>query len=111
MAIISSHLLNSLDGTHASGVKIIINKFSGSGKKIKFAEGITNKNGRFLKELSLSKKDTKSDFEIIFKTSKYFSKKRNVSEIVIRFNMNNPKKKYHIPVIISPNSYSVWWSR
>ena len=23
----------------------------------------------------------------------------------------DPKKKYHIPVIIAPNGYSVWWSK
>ena len=111
MAIISSHLLNSTNGTHASGVKIILNKLDRNGKKIKFVEGITDKNGRFLKKLSLSKKDTKLTFEIIFKTAKYFSKKRSVSEVVIKFNMRNSKKKYHIPVIISPNGYSVWWSK
>ena len=33
-----------------------------------------------------------------------------VSEIVVRFNMENPNKKYHIPIIISPNGYSIWWS-
>ena len=38
-------------------------------------------------------------------------KKTNVTEIVIKFNMKNPKKKYHIPVIIAPNGYSVWWSK
>ncbi|MBT6099676.1 MAG: hypothetical protein HOH05_15115, partial [Marinovum sp.] len=33
-----------------------------------------------------------------------------MDQIVIRFSMPNPDGKYHIPVIISPNSYSVWWS-
>ena len=33
-----------------------------------------------------------------------------MDQIVIRFSMLNPDGKYHIPVIISPNSYSVWWS-
>tara|TARA_B100000131_G_C18124667_1_gene614278 strand:+ start:4886 stop:5221 length:336 start_codon:yes stop_codon:yes gene_type:complete len=111
MAIISSHLLNSTNGTHASGVKIIVNKITRNGKKIKFIEAITDKNGRFFAEFALSKKDTKLDFEIIFKTAKYFSKQRNVSEIVIKFNMKNQKKKYHMPIIISPNGYSVWWSK
>ena len=37
MATISSHLLNSVDGTHASGVKVIINQINSSGiKKIFF---------------------------------------------------------------------------
>ena len=46
-----------------------------------------------------------------FKThSTEFFRDRIVSEIVVRFNMENPNKKYHIPIIISPNGYSIWWS-
>jgi 5-hydroxyisourate hydrolase len=33
-----------------------------------------------------------------------------VEEIVIRFSMPDPGARYHIPVIMSPNSYSCWWS-
>ena len=33
MATISSHLLNSVDGTHANGVKVIINQINSSGEK------------------------------------------------------------------------------
>ena len=50
-------------------------------------------------------------YELIFNLEKYYKKKTNVSDIVIKFNMKNPKKKYHIPVIIAPNGYSVWWSK
>ncbi|GIS11044.1 MAG: hypothetical protein CM15mP115_01950 [Alphaproteobacteria bacterium] len=31
-------------------------------------------------------------------------------EIVIRFRMPDPNRRYHIPIIMSPNSYSCWWS-
>ena len=48
---------------------------------------------------------------IIFNLQNYFKKKTNVTDIVIKFKMKNPKKKYHIPVIIAPNGYSVWWSK
>ena len=34
MATLSSHLLNSVDGTHANGVKVIINQINLSGEKI-----------------------------------------------------------------------------
>ena len=33
MATLSSHLLNSVNGTHASGVKVIINQINSSGEK------------------------------------------------------------------------------
>ena len=36
MATLSSHLLNSVDGTHACGVKVIINQIKSSGEKVIF---------------------------------------------------------------------------
>ena len=39
MVTLSSHLLNSVDGTHASGVEIIIYQINSSGGKKIFFEG------------------------------------------------------------------------
>ena len=111
MATLSSHLLNSVDGTHANGVKVIINQINLSGDKITFFETETDSGGRILKDFNLSEKDCKCDYEMICKTSDYFSEKKIVSEIIIKFRMEDPKKKYHLPIIISPNGYSIWWSQ
>ena len=56
-------------------------------------------------------KDCECDYEMVCKTADYFSKKKIVSEIIIKFRMEDPKKKYHLPIIISPNGYSIWWSQ
>ena len=111
MATLSSHLLNSVDGTHANGVKVIINQINLSGDKITFFETETDSGGRILKDFNLSENDCKCDYEMVCKTSDYFSEKKIVSEIIIKFRMEDPKKKYHLPIIISPNSYSIWWSQ
>ena len=50
MATFSSHLLNSVDGTHASGVKVIINQINSSGDKKIFFETETHVGGRILKD-------------------------------------------------------------
>tara|TARA_B110000046_G_C12640515_1_gene252498 strand:- start:93 stop:428 length:336 start_codon:yes stop_codon:yes gene_type:complete len=111
MATLSSHLLNSVDGTHASGVKVIIHQINSSGDKVIFFETETDDGGRILKDFELSNDDCNCDYEMIYKTADYFSEKKIVSEITIKFRMENPKKKYHLPIIISPNGYSIWWSR
>ena len=110
MAILSSHLLNSVNGTHASGVKIIIYQIKKSGEKNIFFETKTDLGGRILKDFELSDDDCTCDYEMICKTADYFSEKKIISEIIIKFKMEDPKKKYHIPIIISPNGYSIWWS-
>ena len=111
MATLSSHLLNSVDGTHASGVKVIIHQINSSGDKVIFFETETDDRGRILKDFELSNDDCDCDYEMIYKTADYFSKKKIVSEITIKFRMDDPKKKYHLPIIISPNGYSIWWSQ
>ena len=111
MAIFSTHLLNSIDGTHASDVEIIIHKVNNKNKVV-FLEDKTDSSGRMRKEFELSKEDCESDYEMIINSGKYF---RNTSEIInsisVKFKMKDSKKKYHIPLIISPNGYSIWWSK
>ena len=111
MATLSSHLLNSIDGTHASGVKVVIHQIKSSGEKVIFFESETDDGGRILKDFNLSDDDCDCDYEMVCKTGDYFSEKKIVSEILVRFKMEDPKKKYHIPIIISPNGYSIWWSQ
>ena len=111
MATLSSHLLNSVNGTHASGVKVIINQIKSSGEKVIFFESETDNGGRILKDFNLSTNDCNCDYEMVCKTADYFSEKKIVSEIIIKFRMEDPKKKYHLPIIISPNGYSIWWSQ
>ena len=111
MAIFSSHLLNSVKGTHANGVKVIINQINSSGVKKIFLETETDQGGRILKDFELSKDDCACDYEMVCKTADYFSEKKIVSEIIVKFKMEDPKKKYHLPIIISPNGYSIWWPK
>ena len=111
MATLSSHLLNAINGTHASGVKITINQINSSGVKKIFFESETDERGRIIKDFDLSNDDCSCDYEMVCKTADYFSEKKIVSEIIVKFRMEDPKKKYHLPIIISPNSYSIWWSQ
>ena len=79
--------------------------------KKKYYESETDDSGRILKEFDLTKEDCLCDYEMLCKTGNYFSEERIVSEIVVKFKMSDPNKKYHLPIIISPNGYSIWWSK
>ena len=111
MATFSSHLLNSINGTHAVGIKVIIYQIKPNGDKKKYFESETDDGGRILKEFNLTEEDCLCDYEMLCKTGNYFSEERIVSEIVVKFKMSDPNKKYHLPIIISPNGYSIWWSK
>jgi 5-hydroxyisourate hydrolase len=118
MAILSSHLLNSVTGDHAANVEITIFKFDENNQANKIMDTKTDSGGRILQEFKISEKDKFCEFEMVIKTENYFKNQntknwtnRIISDVVIRFKMNEDNKKYHIPLIISPNGYSVWWSK
>ena len=110
MATFSSHLLDATNGSHAVNIDVIIYQISESGEKKVFFETKTDSGGRLLKEFKLDDEDCKSEYEMVCKTGDYFSEKKIISEVVVKFKMPDPNKKYHIPIIISPNSYTAWWS-
>ncbi|MDC0216182.1 hydroxyisourate hydrolase, partial [Candidatus Pelagibacter sp.] len=85
MTTFSSHLLNSVNGTHANGVKVIIYQINSSRVKKIFLETETDKEGRILKDFELSNDDCVCDYEMVCKTADYFSEKKIVSEIIIKF--------------------------
>ena len=60
MAIFSTHLLNSVNVTHAAKVKIIIYKIHEDKRNI-FIEGETDNSGRMQNEIELTKEDCESD--------------------------------------------------
>ena len=114
MALLTSHLLSGLDGTHASGIMVSLFQMKSSGSSDKVLSKLTDQGGRFSAEF---KAEANGRYELVVSVDNYFStgktEKPNIriiSDIVIRFVTNDPDGKYHIPIIISPNSYSCWWS-
>ena len=114
MAVLTSHLLSGLDGTHAGGISVTLFQMKSTGSSDKVFSKITDQGGRFAAEF---RAEANGQYELVVKIGDYFntvksekSDMRIISDIVIRFVTNDPDGRYHIPIIISPNSYSCWWS-
>ena len=115
MATVSSHLLNAITGEHAGNVKITLSNLDSNMSNL-ILETNTDEGGRLSENIEIELYRS-YEFEMVISTENYFKKKnpdewknRIISDIVIRFKMEDDNKKYHIPLIISPNGYSVWWS-
>jgi 5-hydroxyisourate hydrolase len=114
MATLSSHFLNGVDGSHAADVGVKLVHLNGNGdRQIVFAAH-SDDGGRFAHEVATIAGDS---YEMVIASGAYFKqqplpryKAQILEEIVIRFSMPDPGARYHIPVIMSPNSYSCWWS-
>ena len=117
MALITSHTLNSVNGTHAGNIEVELIRICQLGEREALLKTSTDDGGRFSEEVSLSVKACADRYELVFQTGKYFEdQNRPVSgmkvmeEVVIRFAMPDPNGKYHMPLMLSPNGYSVWYS-
>ena len=110
MAILSSHTLNGTDGTHAGGIKITFTNLDSG--EIMF-DGYMDDGGRLSQNISDERIDTQATYELAFGTKAYWTARgtnATVTQIVLRFEMLDPSGLYHMPIILSPNSYSMWSS-
>jgi 5-hydroxyisourate hydrolase-like protein (transthyretin family) len=114
MAVISSHTLNGADGTHAGGIRVRLTSLA-SGETLFDTE--MDAGGRLSRNVDLTGTDPASRYELTFETGPYWRARgapsagaRTIDEIVLRFCMPDPDARYHMPLIISPHSYSTWAS-
>ena len=112
MTKLTTHCLDTFSGKPAKGVKVEV--YSLSGKKEKLNSTILNNNGRSDKPLLEGANFKEGQYELVFFIGDYF---KNVSksvelpfldDVVIRFGISNSKEHYHVPLLVSPWSYSTY---
>ena len=115
MAVLSSHFLNGVDGTHAGNVGVKVFRLEADGSRKVIFTGSSGADGRFLIEIETEA--STHQYEMLVSSGTYFSERnlptpsmQILDTIIIRFAMPDPAERYHIPIIMSPNSYSCWWS-
>ena len=117
MATITTHTLNSVDGTHAGGIPVSLYRLEAGGGRTELFSLATDDGGRLSQDVSLDGSDPTAKYEMVLETGPYFedlglgdSEQPICSEVVYRFRMPDPAARYHIPMMLAPNSTSIWWS-
>ncbi|KAJ8462282.1 hypothetical protein ONZ45_g17993 [Pleurotus djamor] len=121
---ITCHVLDSSLGKPAEGVIIRLQdrdppKLEGDPDIFNpLGKGVTNADGRCLDLLSPKDPNAESvkliagrTYKIIFKTQEYFERTNRKSFypwVEISFTVENPDEHYHIPLLISPYSYTTY---
>ena len=116
MAIFSTHILNSVDGTHFAGIFIKLLKINDFKKNEIIFNEKTDHGGRLKVDFKL-KKDENCEYELQVSIPEDFyeieNPKKNISisffSMRVFFHQNDAT--YHIPLIISPYGMSCWISR
>jgi 5-hydroxyisourate hydrolase len=67
--------------------------------------------GRISETLPVNEADIGSEFELVIHAAEYFRfETAVVAAVVIRFIVDDADRRYHLPVMLAPHSYSTWWS-
>ena len=112
MTKLTTHCLDTFSGKPAKGVKVEV--YYISEKKRKLNSTILNNNGRTDKPLLEGAKFKEGQYELVFFIGDYFKNITNLpnipflNEVVIRFGISKPDEHYHVPLLVSPWSYSTY---
>jgi len=110
----TTHVLNGTDGTHAAGVGIELRNLTG-GKPLFVGE--TDAGGRLQCEIASEHIASDGRLELMIRNGAFWhdqeiprSGPQVVEEIIVRLQIPGRRGHYHAPVMLSPNSFSAWWS-
>lgn len=114
MAKLSTHVLDTANGIPAQGIKLEFFRLNGSEKQL-LKTLTTNKDGR-TDELLLDESTIEAgEYSIVFHTAEYFAKDNAkqdkptfLNQIPINFGISDVKGNYHVPLLVSPWSYSTY---
>jgi hydroxyisourate hydrolase len=128
---LSTHVLDTAKGQPAGGLKIQLWRIEANEHRL-LKEVVTNQDGRTEKPLLLGDELKPGLYELVFQVGPYFQdlSRRNpaaagkaegmedtslqtkeasfLGDVPVRFRILNPEENYHIPLLVSPWSYTTY---
>jgi 5-hydroxyisourate hydrolase len=102
---LTTHVLDTMRGIPAAGMKIELWSLDQS-KMLKSMQ--TNSDGRVDEPLLAGDEMRPGSYELIFFVGDYFGEKRFLDDVPVRFVISDAAAKYHVPLLVSPWSYSTY---
>ena len=113
MTKLTTHVLDIYSGKPGKGIKVDLYHLL-DGKREKLNSVILNNDGRAEKPLIEGSNFKEGQYEIIFFVGDYFKKITEtpkipfLDDVVIKFGISNAEEHYHVPLLVSPWSYSTY---
>ena len=113
MTKLTTHVLDIYSGKPGKGIKVDL-YYINNNKREKLNSVILNNDGRPDKPLVEGSNFKEGQYELVFFVGDYFKKMTDLpktpflDEVVIRFGISNSKEPYHVPLLVSPWSYSTY---
>jgi len=110
VASVSSHVLDSVSGKSARGIRCQLFRLDGAARHPVF-DVRADAEGRINETLAIDAQQVGSEYELVLHAAEYFGvADAPVSSVVLRFVIADSERRYHLPVMLAPHSYSAWWS-
>ena len=118
MPIISSHVLDSLTGRDAAGIRVRCQRLAPAVQPQMVAEASADDDGRIAIEVDTAADVPGTRYEVVFFSAEYFATGQRsdeisslINEVVVRLDLSVVSQRCHVPMMIAPHNHSVWWSR
>jgi 5-hydroxyisourate hydrolase len=115
MAGLTTHVLDTVHGRPAAGVRIELFELGAAGERARVAETRTNADGRTDAPLIAGDKARTGRFELQFYIGDYFRSAGVAAAdppfldvVPIRFSVADVSAHYHVPLVATPWSYSTY---
>ena len=113
MTKLTTHVLDIYSGKPGKGIKVDLYHVQNN-KREKLNSVILNNDGRADKPLIEGSVFKEGQYELIFFIGDHFKKITEMpkipflDDVVIKFGISNAKEHYHVPLLVSPWSYSTY---
>jgi 5-hydroxyisourate hydrolase len=107
---ITSHVLDTSRGEPAAGVNVTLHREAVTGVWQPLGAGVTDGDGRVADLLAGESLD-KGTYRLVFATGDYHrghGDARFFPDVTVDFSVDDPDRRYHVPLLLSPYGYSVY---
>ncbi len=115
MARLSTHVLDTMLGRPAAGVRVILSRRDGDGTYRPVTDAVTNADGRTDAPLLAGEAFQPGQYELAFHVGAYFRglaialpEPAFLDVVPIRVGLSDPEGHYHVPLLVSPWSYATY---
>lgn len=114
MGKLSTHVLDTAHGRPGAGVAVELYEVSGGNRRL-VKRDTTNADGRCNAPLLEGDTMRAGQFELVFAAGDYFAAQgvqlpepRFIDRVTIAFGIADPGQNYHVPLVMTPWSYSTY---
>ena len=111
---LTTHVLDTANGCPGEGISLSLYKIEAGSAQL-IVEAVTNYDGRVDSPILAGADFVKGTYELRFSAGDYFRARGTelaepafLDEVVIRFGLADEAAHYHVPLLISPYSYSTY---